>query len=214
MPGFSCKGCWRGNACLFYLFFESALSKAKAFTWGRAAGECFPCLLEGASCFAWGKLSCGAPTVPSTALRATFLGSILLPGKEREGFCPFFCVSCCSVAPHGPQQARLPCPSLCPEVCSSSCPFESVMPVNHIILCVSLSYMGWGWGGTSLVVPWLWVHLPMQGIQVLPLAWEDSTCLGATKRMLHNYRAHAPEPGSCSYWALMPRLLKDALWSL
>ena len=36
----------------------------------------------------------------------------------------------------------------CPEVCLSSCPFESVMPANHLILFESMSYMG----GTSLGV--------------------------------------------------------------
>ena len=43
-----------------------------------------------------------------------------------------------SLLPHGLQQARLPCPSLSPGVCSNSCPcptHESVMPSNHLILC-------------------------------------------------------------------------------
>ena len=35
---------------------------------------------------------------------------------------------------HGLQQARLPCPSLSPGVCSNSST-ESVMPSNHLILC-------------------------------------------------------------------------------
>ena len=35
--------------------------------------------------------------------------------------------------------------------------------------------------GTSLVVQWLRIHLPMQGTRVLSLVWEDPTCLGATK---------------------------------
>ena len=39
--------------------------------------------------------------------------------------------------------------------------------------------------GTSLMVPWLRIHLPMQGIQVQPQVWEDSICHRATK-------AHAP----------------------
>ena len=41
--------------------------------------------------------------------------------------------------PHGLQHIRLPChsPSL-PEACSNSCPIESVMPSNHLILCRSL----------------------------------------------------------------------------
>ena len=42
-------------------------------------------------------------------------------------------------------------------------------------------------GGTSLVVQWLRVHLPMQGTQVPSLAWEGSTCLGAKKPMCHSH---------------------------
>ena len=40
--------------------------------------------------------------------------------------------------------------------------------------------------GTSLVVQWLRIRLPMQGTQVRALAWEDPTCLGATKPTRHN----------------------------
>ena len=36
---------------------------------------------------------------------------------------------------HGLQQARLLCPSPSPGVCPSSCPIESAMPSNHLILC-------------------------------------------------------------------------------
>ena len=36
---------------------------------------------------------------------------------------------------HRLQHARLPCPSPTPRACSNSCPFESVMPSNHLILC-------------------------------------------------------------------------------
>ena len=41
--------------------------------------------------------------------------------------------------------------------------------------------------GTSLVVQWLRIHLPMQGTQVQALVQEDPTCQGATKPMRHNY---------------------------
>ena len=41
--------------------------------------------------------------------------------------------------------------------------------------------------GTSLVVQWLRIHLPMQGIRVQSLVREDLTCHGATKPMHHNY---------------------------
>ena len=50
--------------------------------------------------------------------------------------------------------------------------------------------------GTSLVVQWLRVRLPMQGTRVRSLFQEDPTCLGATKPASHNY------------WARVPQLLK------
>ena len=41
--------------------------------------------------------------------------------------------------------------------------------------------------GTSLVVQWLKICLPMQGTRVRDLVQEDSTCCGATKPVCHNY---------------------------
>ena len=41
--------------------------------------------------------------------------------------------------------------------------------------------------GTSLVVQWLRIHLPMQGTQVRALVREDPTGRGAAKPMHHNY---------------------------
>ena len=41
--------------------------------------------------------------------------------------------------------------------------------------------------GTSLVVQWLRIRLPVQGTRVQSLVWEDSTCFGATKPKGHNY---------------------------
>ena len=46
----------------------------------------------------------------------------------------------CSVAsdflwPHGQENALLPCPSPTPGAYSNSCPIESMMPSNHLILC-------------------------------------------------------------------------------
>ena len=52
--------------------------------------------------------------------------------------------------------------------------------------------------GTSLVVQWLRICLPMQGTQVRALVREDPTCHGATKPMRHNY------------WPREPQLLKPA----
>ena len=40
--------------------------------------------------------------------------------------------------------------------------------------------------GTSLVVQWLRIRLPMQGTRVRALVQEDPTCRGATKPVHHN----------------------------
>ena len=62
--------------------------------------------------------------------------------------------------------------------------------------------------GTSLVVQWLRIHLPMQGTQVRALVQEDHTCHRATKPVHHNYWACALEPKSHNCWAPAPQLLK------
>jgi len=54
----------------------------------------------------------------------------------------------------------------------------------------------WVFQGTSLVVQWLGVCLPMQGTQVQSLVWEDSTYHGATKPVCHNCWAHEPHDWS------------------
>ena len=41
--------------------------------------------------------------------------------------------------------------------------------------------------GTSLVVQWLRIRLPIQGTRVQSLVQEDPTCRGATKPVHHNY---------------------------
>ena len=41
--------------------------------------------------------------------------------------------------------------------------------------------------GTSLVVQWLRIRLPMQATRVRALVREDPTCCGATKPVSHNY---------------------------
>ena len=50
---------------------------------------------------------------------------------------------CCSVAqscptlrPHGLQHVRLPCPSLSPQSLLKLMSIESVMPFNHLVLCL------------------------------------------------------------------------------
>ena len=40
--------------------------------------------------------------------------------------------------------------------------------------------------GTSLMIQWLRIHLPMQGTWVGPLVLEDPTYCGATKPVHHN----------------------------
>ena len=55
-----------------------------------------------------------------------------------------------SLRPQGLQQARLPCPSLSSRLCSNSCPFESVMPSNHLILCHPLPLL-------PSIFPSIWV---------------------------------------------------------
>ena len=57
-------------------------------------------------------------------------------------------------------------------------------------------------------VQWLRICLPMKGIQVQSLVWEDAACHGATKPVRHNYWACALEPASHNYWARVPQLLK------
>ena len=51
--------------------------------------------------------------------------------------------------------------------------------------------------GASLVVQWLRIHLPIQGIWVWSVVQEDTTCCGATKPVCHNYWACALEPRNC-----------------
>ena len=46
-----------------------------------------------------------------------------------------------SLQPHGLQLTRPPCPSSTPRVYPNSCPFESVMPSNHLILCCPLLHL-------------------------------------------------------------------------
>ena len=63
--------------------------------------------------------------------------------------------------------------------------------------------------GTSLVVQWLRIRLPMQGTRVQALGREDPTCHRAPKPMRHNYWACALEPARQNYWARAPQLLKS-----
>ena len=53
--------------------------------------------------------------------------------------------------------------------------------------------------GTSILVQWIKICLPMQGKWVQTLIWEDTTCLGATEPMCHNYWGCTLEPASRNY---------------
>ena len=44
---------------------------------------------------------------------------------------------------------------------------------------------------------WLRICLPMQGMWIQPLVWEDSTCCGAARPLLHNSSAHMPRAVLC-----------------
>ena len=60
--------------------------------------------------------------------------------------------------------------------------------------------------GTSLVVQWLRIHLPMRGTWIPSLIWEDPPCRGATKPVCRNYQACALERGSRSHGYCTPSL--------
>ena len=42
------------------------------------------------------------------------------------------------------------------------------------------------WSRTSLVVRWIRISLPAQGIRVRSLGWKDFTCIAAMKPLGHN----------------------------
>ena len=67
---------------------------------------------------------------------------------------------------------------------------STVGPPNpHVLHLMSQPTMDQKYSGrgTSLVVQWLRIRLPMQGTQVRALVREAPTCRGATKPMRHNY---------------------------
>ena len=53
----------------------------------------------------------------------------------------------------------------------------------YVTFCSYLSFIN----GTSLVVQWVRICLPVQGTRVRALVWEDPTCCGATKPVRHNH---------------------------
>ena len=65
----------------------------------------------------------------SWSLQKSFLSFLLICSVTQ---------SCSTLRPHGLKHARLPCPSPSPEVCSKLMSTESVMPSNHLTLCLPL----------------------------------------------------------------------------
>ena len=63
--------------------------------------------------------------------------------------------------------------------------------------------------GTSLVVQWMGVCLPMRGTRARCLGPVNSTCLRATKPLRHTYWAHALE-----LWATAPEPVCQNCWGL
>ena len=62
--------------------------------------------------------------------------------------------------------------------------------------------------GTSLVVQWLRIRLPVQETWLWALVREDPTCCGAPEPVCPSYWACALEPTSHNYWAHVPQLQK------
>ena len=57
------------------------------------------------------------------------------------------------------------------------------------------------YAGTSVVVQWLRICLPMQGARVRALVREDPTCRRAAKSVSQNYWAHVPQLLSPRTWS-------------
>ncbi|KAJ8781824.1 hypothetical protein J1605_010808 [Eschrichtius robustus] len=77
---------------------------------------------------------------------------------------------------------------LCTESLEELCKLQMRSPTPHLqIELVQVLSSKPQLRGTSLVVQWLRIHLPMQGTRVRALVQEDPTCRGATKPVSHNY---------------------------
>ena len=76
---------------------------------------------------------------------------------------------------------------------------KSINVIHHINKLRNKNHMI----GASLVAQWLGVCLPVQGMRVRALIWEDPTCRGATRPVSHNYWACAS--GACAPQQERPR---------
>ena len=85
---------------------------------------------------------------------------------------------------------------------NTHCPAYVYMYTFNLPLPETKSY----YPRTSLVV-W-WIRVCFQGTQVCFQVWEDSTCLGATRPLCHNYWSACPrEPRSCNTEPVCPEPL-------
>ena len=89
-----------------------------------------------------GKMKCQVCLYVLQGNRGFEMTYLVCSSDRLSGLEPSVQFSCSvvsnSLRPHGLQDARLPCPSLSPAVCSNSCPFESATPSNLLILCCPL----------------------------------------------------------------------------
>ena len=89
----------------------------------------------------------------------------------RSHLAPRFCLP----SPSAPRLLHLSTPIFSLDFCSNSYTGFSVSNFSSFEL------------GTSLVVQWLGIYLPIQGTQVPSLVQEDLTCHAVTKPMRHSY---------------------------
>ena len=117
---------------------------------------------------------------------------------------------CACVGSGGIWEISEPSPQLC---CESKTALKNIKPEKRKQRDVILYFTTFLWAcehsntgvGTSLVVQWLRIRLPMQRTRVRALVREDPTCRRATKPVCHRYWACALEPASHNYWAWVPR---------
>lgn len=96
---------------------------------------------------------------------------------------------------NGFSTTALPGPPLLARITSHPTPAQLLKQCRHWEMENLLTHTLWGpkiQGGTSLVAQWMRICLPIQGTRVCSLVWEDPTCLGTTKPVVHNYWAWVP----------------------
>ena len=115
----------------------------------------------------------------------TYLFSLILRSPALSlRFCHF-------LLPSAPT-ARNSCLLSIPLLCLPATALDFSVVCFKAFICFKITSKG-----TSLVVQWLRICLPMQGTQVRSLVRGDSTCRGATKPMRCNYRS-LQRPRACA----------------